>query len=107
MGEIVEDKLKIQNDLQTEIANEKYYTQEEVDLANARLEELQYNKIALANKYDGIANTALDKVKDLKDTALLKDVVSRVYSTEANLFFKAGGSAFTLVSGVFICSRMA
>ena len=100
MGEIVEDKLKIQNDLQTEIANEKYYTQEEVDLANARLEELQYNKIALANKYDGIANTALDKVKDFKNNALLKDVVSRVYSTEANLFFKGGGSAFTLVSGV-------
>ena len=99
MGDIIEDKLKTQNNLQAEIASEKYYTQEEVDLANTQLEELQYNKVALANKYESIANTALDKVKDFKDTALLKDVVSRVYSTEANLFFKAGGSAVTLVSG--------
>ena len=86
--------------MQTEIASEKYYTQEEVDLANTQLEELQYSRIALANQYANVADNALDKVNDFKNNDLLKDVVSRVYSTEANVFFKAGGAAFTAVGGV-------
>lgn len=100
LGKALGDGLKTQTDLQTEIASEKYYTQEEVDLANTQLEELQYSRIALANQYANVADNALDKVNDFKNNALLKDVVSRVYSTEANLFFKAGGSAFTVVGGV-------